>query len=90
MATGENTEMLYGSIRLLSTQPFIGLTEEQLNKCQEELSKIRVVNYTIPDVIPPTDDTPSDEPTDNNSSKSNTLDINQFVLLLSLIILFYL
>ena len=88
MATGENTEMLYGSIRLLSTQPFIGLTEEQLNKCQEELSKIRVVDYKIPDVIPPTDDTPTDESTDKNS-KSNFLKNNQFVVMLSLIILFY-
>ena len=88
MATGENTEMLYGSIRLLSTQPFIGLTEEQLNKCQEELSKIRVVDYKIPDVIPPTDDTHTDESTDNNS-KSNFLKNNHFLVLLSLIILIY-
>ena len=42
MAIGESEEITYGSIRLLSTQPFVGLTQEQVDKCQEELTKIRV------------------------------------------------
>ena len=42
MAIGENEELRLGSIRLLATQPFIGVTPELVEKIDEELSKIRL------------------------------------------------
>ena len=84
VATGENIEMQYSTIRLLSTQPFIYIPQELIDKCQEELSKIKVLNYTMPDEIPT--DTPV-EPTEEERSKSNLVKLNLF--LLSLLIIYY-
>ena len=91
--TGENSETLYGSIRLMSKTPFFGITEEVMNKCQDELSKIKVINYTMPDdptdtPIDPTDDPTDRTDTDDHKGKSNFMKFNS--LILSLIILFWL
>ena len=92
-ATGENSEMLYNTIRQLGNRPFSGITQDTINKCQKELAKIKVLNYTSPDVTP-SDDTPSDIPsdittdtTDGKKSEASLLIYN--LLLLCLIILFY-
>ena len=42
MANGENDEIKLGSVRLLSLQPFIKAPSEDVKKCDEELSKIRI------------------------------------------------
>ena len=92
-ATGENSDMLYDSIRQLGNRPFSGIAQDSIDKCQEELVKIKVLNYTSPDVTP-SDDTPSDIPsdittdtTDGKRSEASLLIYN--LLLLCLIILFY-
>ena len=84
-AIGENSEMLYGTIRLMSETPFFSITQEVIDKCQEELSKIKVLNYTTPD-IDPTDE-PYD-PTDDPGDKAEFMKFNS--LILCLIILFFL
>ena len=78
MATGENEEMQFGTIRELKDTPFIGMTDEMINKCQEELSKIKVLNYTSPDDEIPTD-SPID-PSDDGQSKSSLLKVNNLLL----------
>ena len=95
----ENSDYLYNTIRQLSEDPFIGLGQDVVDKCQEELSKIKVLNYSMPDEIPsdessdePSDessDESSDEPSDPDDRKSiaNILIFNPVVL--SLIILLY-
>jgi len=42
MATGETQEMKYGTLRLLSVQPFVGISDELLQEFDEKLKKIRV------------------------------------------------
>ena len=91
-ATGENREMLYGSIRLMSKTPFFGITQEVMDKCQDELGKIKVINYTMPDDPTDTPIDPTDDPTDHTDSddhkgKSNFMKFNS--LILCLIILFW-
>jgi len=54
MATGENKEMKYGTLRLLSVQPFVGISDELLQELDEKLKKIRVSS-------PDDDDEPSDD-----------------------------
>ena len=54
MATGENKEMRYGTLRLLSVQPFVGISDELLQELDEKLKKIRVSS-------PDDDDEPSDD-----------------------------
>ena len=78
MAIGENEEMQFGTIRELKDTPFIGMTDEMINKCQEELSKIKVLNYTSPDDEIPTD-SPID-PSDDGQSKSSLLKVNNLLL----------
>ena len=87
ITTMENSDYMYNTIRQLSEDPFIGLGQDVLDKCQEELAKIKVLNYTIPEVIP--SDEPSDEPSDPDGRKSGA-DILIFrPTILSLIILLY-
>ena len=83
-AIGEGADTPYRTIREVVTQPFSGISEEIMNQCQEELSKIKVLNYTSPDI--PTDS--PIEPTDDEHSQSMSMKFNQLVL--CLIILFYL
>ena len=90
-ATGENTYMQFDSIRQLSGQPLKRISNETVRKCQEELSKIKVLNYTSPDI--PTDDIPTDtdipiDPTDDNFSQLVLIKFSQIVFYF--IILFYL
>ena len=61
-AFGENIDSLYSTIREIG-----GVSQEQMDKCQEELSKIKVLNYSTPDDSP-TDST-TDEPTDSPTDK---------------------
>ena len=87
ITTMENSDYMYNTIRQLSEDPFIGLGQDVLDKCQEELAKIKVLNYTIPEEIP--SDEPSDEPSDPDGRKSGA-DILIFrPAILSLIILLY-
>ena len=83
-AIGEGADTPYRTIREVVTQPFSGISEEIMNQCQEELAKIKVLNYTSPDI--PTDG--PIEPTDDEHSQSMSMKFNQLVL--CLIILFYL
>ena len=46
MMTGENDEMMFGNLRLLSVQPFVGFNEDLLNELDEKLRKIRVSVYS--------------------------------------------
>ena len=83
-AIGEGADTPDRTIREVVTQPFSGISEEIMNQCQEELAKIKVLNYTSPDI--PTDG--PIEPTDDEHSQSMSMKFNQLVL--CLIILFYL
>jgi len=83
-AIGEGSDTQYRTIREVANQPFSDISEETLDKCEEELSKIKVLNYTSLDI--PTD-TPI-EPTDDDKFNSNLMKFN--LELLCLIILFYL
>ena len=67
----------------MSETPFFAIKQEVIDKCQEELSKIKVLNYTTPD-IDPTDE-PYD-PTDDPGDKAEFMKFNS--LILCLIILF--
>ena len=78
--TPDNLELLYSTIRQRIGQPFSSVTVEQANKCQEELSKIKVEPSDGGD----DDDKPTDKPIDD---KANFMKFNLF-LILGLIILF--
>ena len=82
-STGEQIDLQYSSIRLISENPFSGLTPEILDKLQEELSKIKILNYTSPDIAPT--DYPTDEPID--SSKDEDKSNNYFLLMFNQLIL---
>ena len=92
-ATGETIDTLYYTIRHYGK--LYGLSQEIIDKCQEELSKIKVLNYTIPDEDIPTDtptDDPTDEPTDKPTDKptddsSSPIIIKFNYLLIGLIII---
>ena len=62
MMTGENEEMMYGSLRLLSDQPFVGISEPLLKEIDTALRKIRVSPSEE-------DDAPNDKPTDKPTDK---------------------
>ena len=62
---GETSDTLYDTVRRFSH--LNGISQETVDRCQEELSKVKVLNYTSPDEDIPTDiptDTPTDIPTD--------------------------
>ena len=76
----------------MSKTPFFGITQEVMDKCQDELGKIKVINYTMPDDPTDTPIDPTDDPTDHTDSddhkgKSNFMKFNS--LILCLIILFW-
>ena len=92
-ASGENSDTQYSSIRQVSEGAFSGISNEILEKCQEELSKIKVLNYTSPDVTPT--DTPTDEPTDepfnptdDNHTQFTLLKFNQLLICFIILIWF--
>ena len=92
-ATGEQIDNQYRSIRLISDNPFSGLTPDILKQLEEELGKIKILNYTSPDIEPTDDPTdyPTDEPTDSSNDEdklnNNLLMFNQLIVCL-LILLF--
>ena len=71
MVMGEYEEMKYGSLRLLSEQPFVGITEEVLQKVDEELKKIRVSPDEDDDPTDQQTDTSTDAPTDVHTDQSS-------------------
>ena len=75
MATGETQEMKYGTLRLLSVQPFVGISDELLQEFDEKLKKIRV--------SPPDDDDEQrdDPPTDRSWLLKLKLSIFGLILL---------
>ena len=81
----ENSDYLYNSIRQLGEDPFVGLSQDNIEKCQEELAKVKVLNYTMPDETP-SDVRPDPEP-DGHNSGANILIFNPAILIL--IILLY-
>ena len=80
----ENSDYLYNSVCQLGEDPFIGLGQDVIDKCQEGLPKIKVLNYTIPDETPSDSDVPSD---DGRKSGAKLLIFNPATLIL--IILLY-
>ncbi len=83
ITTMENSDYLYNTIRQLGEDPFIGLGQDVIDKCQEELPKIKVLNYTIPDETPSDPDVPSD---DGRKSGSKLLILNSAKLILIILL----
>ena len=84
MMIGGNEEMKYGSIRTMVGQPFLGVTEDQLEKIQEKLSKIKI--NPEDDEGGDDDDEGSDTTVPSDDSISHILKFN--IIILGLLILF--
>jgi alpha-L-rhamnosidase len=93
MMMGENEEMMYGSLRLLSDQPFVGIPEPLLKEIDIALRKIRVSPSEEDDEL---SDEPIDKPTDKpndepiDSSRKHTgisgfIKLNLFIFILILL-----
>ena len=84
MMIGGNEEMKYGSIRTMIGTPFLGVTEDQLEKIQEKLSKIKI--NPEDDEGGDDDDEGSDTTVPSDDSISHILKFN--IIILGLLILF--
>ena len=84
MMIAGNEEMKYGSIRTMVGQPFLGVTEDQLEKIQEKLSKIKI--NPEDDEGGDDDDEGSDTTVPSDDNISNILKFN--FIILGLLILF--
>ena len=84
MMIAGNEEMKYGSIRTMVGQPFLGVTEDQLEKIQENLSKIKI--NPEDDEGGDDDDEGSDTTVPSDDSISHILKFN--IIILGLLILF--
>ena len=73
-AMGETVDTLYDTIRHYCN--FNGVSQEVVDRCQEELAKVKVFNYTSPDDDIPTD-TPI-EPTDNTDDVNSKSYLKKF------------
>ena len=84
MMIGDNQEMIYGSIRTMIGSPFLGVTEDQLEKLQKKLSKIKI--NPEDDEGGDDDDEGSDTTVPSDDNISNILKFN--FIILGLLILF--
>ena len=84
MMIAGNEEMKYGSIRTMVGQPFLGVTEDQLEKLQKKLSKIKI--NPEDDEGGDDDDEGSDTTVPSDDSISHILKFN--IIILGLLILF--
>jgi alpha-L-rhamnosidase len=84
MMIGDNQEMKYGSIRTMVGQPFLGVTEDQLEKLQKKLSKIKI--NPEDDEGGDDDDEGSDTTVPSDDNISNILKFN--IIISGLLILF--
>ena len=87
---GETSDTLYDTVRRFSH--LNGISQETVDRCQEELSKVKVLNYTSPDEDIPTDE-PTDpieptEETDTDKSRSALIKFNYLVLGLIIILIY--
>ena len=87
-AISETVDALYDTVRHYCH--FNGISQETVDRCQEELAKVKVLNYSSPD-----DDIPTDEPieptedTDDDHSKSNLMKFNYLVFGLFIILIYF-
>ena len=90
MMTGENDEMMFGILRLLSVQSFVGFDEDLINELDEKIRKIRVsVNEdddSSDDQI--NEETKDDSNTNNDNDKNGSAFFKISLFIYGLIFLF--